>query len=280
MAEGGGTDQGGVRAYLFSIVPEWLVESPEVGPSAVRIFAALYRFANNKGAAWPSRATIAERACCSMPTLEKALKELVAVDALRINHRFNEGGKTSSLYTLWPMNDPDVDTKKLGAARRRLTKETGANPSLRKLGMNESQLEREPSLLSNDQVLDQAKGDFFSSAFDAIWTEYPRKESKQAAIRVLKKVLKDRALASDLLTATRAYAMSKHDSEPKFIKLASTFFGPDEHWREWLIPGATTTIREDDHDWDDEIQRRREESTAMPEHMKKNLRKQLGGAKT
>lgn len=94
------TDQ--IRADLtFSIVPDWLLDS-DLSDRAVRLYAVLASYADNRtGRAFPSRATLAKRLRCSVGTVDRALAELVASEAVTKQARTSDGGsQTSNLYVV------------------------------------------------------------------------------------------------------------------------------------------------------------------------------------
>ena len=85
----------------FSVVPTWVLDAA-VSASAVRLYAVLARYANSAGTCWPSRRTLAARMQVrSADTVDRALRELVAVGAVTVQHRRDESGApTASLYRL------------------------------------------------------------------------------------------------------------------------------------------------------------------------------------
>lgn len=85
----------------FAMVPDWLLYSPDVNPTAIKLWCVLHRFANKRDQAWPSRAKLAERMTCSIRTVDSALKTLRMAGALLVEPRISSSGDHSSnLYTL------------------------------------------------------------------------------------------------------------------------------------------------------------------------------------
>jgi hypothetical protein len=68
------------------VTPEWVLDAA-VSDRAVRLFAVLNRYAGTNETAWPSRKTLAERLGCSVDSVDRALAELVAIDAVSIEER-------------------------------------------------------------------------------------------------------------------------------------------------------------------------------------------------
>jgi len=85
----------------WSIVPEWVLDA-EVSDRAVRLYLLLGRYADNHtGESTPARRTLAERLRCSLDTLDRAVKELVAIGALEYEDRERQNGsQTTNLWRL------------------------------------------------------------------------------------------------------------------------------------------------------------------------------------
>lgn len=119
----------------WSVVPEWVLDA-EVSDRAVRLYALLGRYADNHGKAFPLRRTLAERLRCSVNSLDRAVRELIAAGALVVTQRrTDQGDLTSSLYTL--ITVPPVG---------RGTPTSGATGTPTGEAENESQKERETSV--------------------------------------------------------------------------------------------------------------------------------------
>jgi Helix-turn-helix domain len=90
-----------IQEAYFAIVPEWVIDA-NISDRAVRLYAALARYANAEHQAWPSRATLADRLRCSAASVDRAILELVSAGALTTTARFVPGTteRTSNLYTL------------------------------------------------------------------------------------------------------------------------------------------------------------------------------------
>lgn len=74
----------------------------------------------------------------------------------------------------------------------------------------------------------------FEAQFEKTWVEYPRKVSKKAALKAYIARRRAGVSADDLHTATVNYARSVAGQEPRYVKHGATFYGPDEHWRDFL----------------------------------------------
>ena len=82
-------------AARFSIVPEFVAFCEN--PRAIQIYTILARYTDSQHKAFPSRATLAERAQCSKDTVDRAIKFLVTLGALT----YIPGGPgRANMYTL------------------------------------------------------------------------------------------------------------------------------------------------------------------------------------
>ena len=70
--------------------------------------------------------------------------------------------------------------------------------------------------------------------FAACWDAYPKRpgNSRAAALKAYRARRKEGVAPEPLLAGVRAYAAycEREGTEPRFIKQASTFFGPGRHW--------------------------------------------------
>ena len=84
----------------FAIVPEWLLDA-EIGDCAVRLYAVLLRYGQSSGSRMPSRSTLARRLHKrSTDTVDRAMKELVGLGAVRIEHRYDDAQRLTNAYHL------------------------------------------------------------------------------------------------------------------------------------------------------------------------------------
>ncbi len=69
----------------YAIVPEWLLYS--VSANAIKVWCILARYANTEDVCWPKQETIAEQMGVSLETVRRAVRELVAFDAVRVGKK-------------------------------------------------------------------------------------------------------------------------------------------------------------------------------------------------
>ena len=81
-----------VKGKAYAVIPEWILYS-SVGPAAVRVFGVLGRHLGLHEAAWPSRKRIASKIGCSLSTVDRAIDELEAIGAIKVEHQFAKKGR-------------------------------------------------------------------------------------------------------------------------------------------------------------------------------------------
>jgi hypothetical protein len=81
----------------FAIVPEWIIDA-EVSDGAFRLYSVLLRYGQSSGARMPSRSTLARRLRRSVDSVDRAMKELVAVGAVVVEHRQRGGEQLTNRY--------------------------------------------------------------------------------------------------------------------------------------------------------------------------------------
>lgn len=76
----------------------------------------------------------------------------------------------------------------------------------------------------------------YPEGFEEIWSAYPRHRGKKAAYRKIRSLVRNGSDLEDLQEAARQYAarMEAEGRDPEHVKLARTFYGPDDWWREEL----------------------------------------------
>lgn len=96
---GGGAGQL-VLEQRFAIVPEWVIDA-EISDCAYRLYSVLLRYGQTSGQRMPSRATLAGRLHkSSKDTVDRALKELVAIGAVVVERRRRDGRNLTNRYLL------------------------------------------------------------------------------------------------------------------------------------------------------------------------------------
>lgn len=76
----------------------------------------------------------------------------------------------------------------------------------------------------------------YSYVFEELWKAYPRKKEKSAAYKAYKATLNKGFSEDELMTAVKRYAeeCKKEQRDSRYIKLCSTFLGPNTPFMDYL----------------------------------------------
>ena len=199
----------------FAVIPDWVADLP-ISRAALCVYISLRRYADNTtGECWPSRRTLATRSQISVDTLDRAIRELAAHDAISITKRKNDKGEwTSSLYTVMT-----------------LPKGVAANIPLpsRKYPTRGSRKSPIGTISSINDIHEHIS----VSDFDRLWAIYPRKIGKAAARKAFDRVTRSTGTPpiGDLCTAVEQYA--SQISELRYcLHLATWLHG--ERWADGI----------------------------------------------
>ena len=89
-----------VLEQRFAIVPEWIIDAP-ISDCAFRLYAVLLRYGQTSGQRMPGRALLARRLQkSSKDTVDRALKELVGIGAVVVEHRRSGRQNLTNRYHL------------------------------------------------------------------------------------------------------------------------------------------------------------------------------------
>ena len=91
----------GSTSDAFVIVPDWVLMLP-ISATSLRVYCVIRRHADARtGECFPTRRTVAIKARCSVASVDRSVKELVANGAIRSERRKNKAGDwTSNLFTV------------------------------------------------------------------------------------------------------------------------------------------------------------------------------------
>ena len=91
----------GSTSDAFVIVPEWVLLLP-ISATSLRVYCVIRRHADARtGECFPTRRTLATKARCSVASVDRSVKQLVANGAITSVQRKNKAGDwTSNLYTI------------------------------------------------------------------------------------------------------------------------------------------------------------------------------------
>jgi len=109
-----------------------------------------------------------------------------------------------------------------------------------------------PNPLNTDSLITEPKKKMdqeYSDDFERAWSIYPKRSgaNKKESYKAWNARLKAGALVGDMIIGTRAYAAycKAMNTDPNYIKLPSTFFGPAEHYlTDWKITAVKLSTQD------------------------------------
>ena len=101
---------------------------------------------------------------------------------------------------------------------------------------NISKSEANVNVNEKENVNVKEKDKTYSCAFEELWKAYPRKKEKSAAYKAYKATLNKGFSEDELMTAVKRYAdeCKKEQRDSRYIKLCSTFLGPNTPFMDYL----------------------------------------------
>lgn len=89
---------------------------------------------------------------------------------------------------------------------------------------------------------EEKKKNKYSADFESFWSCYPRRKEKAKAFRNFQTRLKEGYVSQDIIKAAEEYATECRQMmrEEKFIKLPSTFLGPDKPFEDYINAAPST----------------------------------------
>jgi hypothetical protein len=177
-----------------------------VGVYAWAIYCALMAHADERGRAMPSLQEMADETGMSKSEAKRGMKLLLGAKLIR---RSAQGGpdRGPSVYQILPMPERRVHLGKQQIVQP-------ANKPGKKSGGNTPQ--------EAEQIFNEA------------WAIYPKRpnNNRQSALKAWMARAREGCDLAAMLEGTRAYAryVEHRKTEPEFIKMAATFYGPNRHW--------------------------------------------------
>lgn len=236
------------------------------GGSDLLAMLAFADWSDDDGRCWPSMAAIASKARLSRSQAQRVVHGLISAGYLSVTG--NETGGAPGSTRQYRINVATL-TGRASATPTGRTNATGSVHATGRTGAQEgphpcgetgrthaTQTVSEPSV--NRQHTPDAKNPrrvispppdkSEPEGFADCWSAYPKREggnSRADALKAYRGRLKAGASPADLLAGVKRYAsycQAKGMVGTSFVKQASTFFGPGDHWKEtWSIPSALPT---------------------------------------
>lgn len=235
-----------IQGVAFAITPEWVLDA-QVSDRAVRLFGVLARYVGGNDRAWPSRKTLAERLGCSVDSVDRAVAELTAIEALSVEPHFRDDrSQTSSTYYLYPAAPVPRGGRKDAEGGAAPVPPLEGESVVTKVSEGTTTTKRgRPSTVG------------YSSQFEDLWLIYPRKVNKAGAWKAYKARLCAGIGEADLYAAALEYAKQRKNQDEEYTMYGSTFFGPNDRWRDympkpaWSMDNHLRAAAEAYDDWDE-----------------------------
>lgn len=197
------------------------------------------------GSAFPSLRRIAHKARVSVSTASAAVKRLEDSGELEVERPETTGRGHHNRYRVLvgkgsesePFDEKRTRERNLSPADE--APESSVN--VRPRGSTDPSNAREP----------------YEADFDETWKHYPRKIARKQALRAYQATRRRGTSSEELLRATERYAKLRTGEPQQFTLHGSTFFGPDERWRDFLVAEATAREVAPGSKWDRMAERER-----------------------
>lgn len=211
----------------FALIPEWVLDAT-LSDRAVRLYAVLGRYADDEGSCWPSRRTLWTRLRCSERSLDAAVLELENLGAVTRHRQHRTDGRPGYTTNQWTVIRTDPAPP--GAI-------SAPTPGAGSAAKNESHRELEPSNDRANLVLLEPETsrttEPYEEEFAKVWKVYPKKLVRKRALRAYQAQRRKGTPAEVLAAATAAYAAARAGQAAEYTMHGSTFFGPDDRWRDF-----------------------------------------------
>lgn len=180
-----------------------------------------------RGQYFTSKSKLAERWMWNRRTVDKFLKLLEKDEMITI--------ECTSRYTLITIINYDIYQGE-GTSSTQVDAQVSAQHPAQHTTQHHAQ---ECSTNNNDNNVNNVNNEnnnIYCSLFEETYKVYPRKGDKQKAYKCYQARLKEGYSEEELMTATKNYAAycEKEKREQKYIKLASTFFGVNTPFVDYL----------------------------------------------
>lgn len=235
------------------------------GGSEMLCMLALADWCNDEGGSlYPSMKALAKKMRVSESQARRVLHNLIAKGFVRVIGNANGGAPGSTrqyhlnVKMVAEMPEYGTDTGSTGArgsadARGRMDARDGSH-GCAETGSTHDTLTvidplEEPLLKPHVASGDATSG--YTAEFEACWKAYPKRhkpDNKKSAFKKWQARINEGVKAETLIQSATRYASDCEQegiAGTRYVKLAATFFGPDEHWREFA--GTAKVHKLDDH---------------------------------
>ncbi len=233
----------GMRKYLMDSV----IAADASLPGGARIlFTVMSNLGGEKGVCWPSHATLARMAGCSVSSVKMYLTLLVARRLIRINHSERKEIRSCMFYINRPSQSELPGSQSLATQQNSDQSESGYNLNLNGFkNLINSPLPPKP-VRPTGKALDKRPGQgggYFleNKKFEEFWQSYPKKEAKESARRLWLKMAKNKVLPelADLQAALSRFSdsYSWQRENGRYVPQLVNWL----HGQRWLDEAATSS---------------------------------------
>jgi len=169
-------------------VPLWLLQS-SVQHGAIRLYGYLSaKFCDRAGIASPSRSELATVLNCSMPTVDRWVKQLLGINALAVQHQTIKPQQyVENLYQLKLISPKGSNTHVATPATSMLLADTDKQRKDVQLQTTDG-LVPSKDCASISTNTNNVRTSTYTARFESFWSRYPRNRGKKAASEIWKKL--------------------------------------------------------------------------------------------
>lgn len=192
----------------------WEIPTKDIGMTNKFVLLALADYANLDGACFPSQATLGDKVDLSERSIRTALAELEALGLISRESRSSTFGRRSDVIRLTfssPCNRQNLPVAQPEKSGKKEAPATGSGLPVATSILNQSDIYPLPEI-----------------SCEAIYSAYPKKTAKGAALKAIEKALR-KVKAKDLLEAVQAYATATRGSDLSLLPNPATWFNA----RQW-----------------------------------------------
>lgn len=194
----------------FTMIPNEIVLTDELSPIAKVLYMHFVQMAN-EGITVRSRKFLGERLGRGISAVDRAIRELIDFNALRVNKRFKDDGSPDwSEYRLIIIRRPRQATQ--GVAPKT---NPGGSPENEATPSSENETRGGPENEAIEEDLAESKNKIDTRAhddhrmFDVFWSSYPLQSQKDAALEAWRRVrYRNPGCTERILIAAQAYAVA------------------------------------------------------------------------
>ena len=210
---------------------KWASEQKAGNSTNKCILWILANYADQDFTCFPSIKKIANMAECSESTARRSLHDLRKKSLIEIRERYQAYGdknrQTSNVYIL--KVDCQIDTlPPVKLTPTPLSKPTGyiTNHNNQSINTGTSMITTDNNTITRFVISKR-----YSEEFEEFWSAYPRRpnSSKKNAFIKYKKAI-NKISKEDLLKATKQFALSQKNTDPKFIPHAYTWLNQERYF--------------------------------------------------